>query len=332
MRDVGCSSLSQRIPLPGVGLSDGCDISHKVVHLVPLAKKRGLANVPFWYKMLMTAKAARELYLPGPGSAHWLPTGHPPGGLLYLGWGRRFYGRHPIPLRLHHGWTCMVVLSGQPEFLAAGRRHRARRGSLIVAGPDVPYGWTDQRAAASTHLVWTWVEPPAIRGRLTAHTCWMRTADNELLGEIEDLHRRTRREIQRSDDSSPTSLQALKTLIDASLARCDRGPARSGMRAQQRLQLAEQWMRRHLDIRAPAAALADYLGLSAMGLHRLFKEATGRSPGRAFLEIKMREAGRLLRGDSASVKETALALGYRHPGDFTRAYTRFHGHPPTRRS
>jgi AraC-like DNA-binding protein len=282
--------------------------------------------------MLMQTRAARELYLPGPGAPHWLPSGQPPGGLLYLGWGRRFYGRHPIPLRLHHGWTCMVVLSGQPEFLAARRRHRLRRGSVIVAGPDVPYGWTDQRAAASTHLVWTWAEAPVIGSRLTARTCWLRAADNDLLAEIEDLHRRTRREIQRADDFSPPSLQALKTLIDAALARCDRGSLDSGIRAQQRLQLAEQWMRRHLDIRAPAAALADYLGLSAMGLHRLFRESTGLSPGRAFLEIKMREAQRLLGREQTSVKETALALGYRHPGDFTRAYGRFYGQPPSQRA
>jgi len=279
--------------------------------------------------MLILMKPARELYLPGPGAPHWLPGGPPSEGLLYLGWGRRFYGRHPIPLRRHHGWTCMVVLSGQPDFLAADRRHGTRRGSLIVAGPDVPYGWADQRTAASTHLVWIWAEPPAIGGQLTTRTCWLRTADGDLLAEIEDLHLRTRREIQRSDDYSPSSLQALKTLLDAALARCNRGSRTSGARDHQRLQLAEQWMRRHLDIRAPAAALADYLGLSAMGLHRLFRQTTGVSPGRAFSEIRMREAHRLLRQAGHSVKETALTLGYRHPGDFTRAYTRFHGRPPS---
>lgn len=226
----------------------------------------------------------------------------------------------------------MVVLSGQPEFIAAQRRHRTRRGSVIVAGPDVPYGWADQRLAASTHLVWIWTEPPVIGKRLTARTCWLRTADDELLGEIEDVHRRTRHEIQRSDDYSPPSLQALKTLLDAALSRCDRESPDAGMRAQQRLQLAEQWMQQHLEIRAPAAALADYLGLSAMGLHRLFRESAGISPGRAFLEIKMREAKRLLKRTRISVKEAAFHLGYRHPGDFTRAYVRFHGEPPSRQS
>lgn len=274
-------------------------------------------------------KAARELYLPEPGSPHWVPRGEPPVGLLYLGWGRRFYGRHPIPLRLHHGWSCMVVLSGHPEFLADRRRHRTRRGTVIVAGPDVPYGWTDQRAAASTHLAWIWAESPAIGKRLTARTCWLRNADNELLAEIEEVHRKTRHEIQRSDDYSPPSLQALKTLLDAALARCDRISPDAGKRAQQRLRLAEQWMQQHLDIRAPAAALADYLGLSPMGLHRLFQQSAGISPGRAFLEIKMREAQRLLKHASLSIKETAFTLGYRHPGDFTRAYTRYHGCAPS---
>jgi transcriptional regulator GlxA family with amidase domain len=88
-------------------------------------------------------------------------------------------------------------------------------------------------------------------------------------------------------------------------------------------------MRRHLDIRSPATSLADYLGLSAMSLHRLFRQAAGLSPGQAFLELKMREAQRLLRCPGKSVKETSIELGYRHPGDFTRAYAKFHGHPPS---
>jgi AraC-like DNA-binding protein len=276
-------------------------------------------------------KTARELYLPAPGSAHWQPGGTPPGGLLYLGWGRRFFGRHPIPLRLHHGWTCMAVLSGQPVFLAANRRHVTRRGSIILAGPDVPYGWEDQRSAPSALVVWIWKEPPLLLEGLTARTCWLHMTDSDLLAEIEDLHRRTRHEIQRADDFSPEAIGALKVLFGTVLARCTRKARVAGTRDHQRLQLAEQWMRRHLDVRSPVAALADYLGLSAMGLHRLFRQAAGLSPGRAFLELKMREADHLLRRPGSSVKETALELGYRHPGDFTRAYTKFHGRPPSRR-
>jgi transcriptional regulator GlxA family with amidase domain len=159
----------------------------------------------------------------------------------------------------------------------------------------------------------------------------LRIAEDEQLAEIEDLHHRTRNEIQRSDDYSPEAIGALKILLETLLARCNGGSPSTVARDQHRLQLAEQWMRRHLDIRSPAAALADYLGLSAMGLHRLFRKAVNLSPGQAFLELKMREAQRLLRSPGKSVKETALELGYRHPGDFTRAYVKFHGYPPSQR-
>ena len=223
----------------------------------------------------------------------------------------------------------MVVLSGSPVFLAADQRHRTRRGSVIVAGPDVPYGWEDCRAAPSTHLVWSWAQPPSLRHRLTPRTCWLRVAESGLLAELEEIHVCTRREIQRSDDFSTEALAALNQILGATLSRCGQGPRASGAGDQQRLQLAEQWMQRHLDVRAPAAALADYLGLSAMGLHRLFRQSAGLSPGRAFLEIKMRAAEAKLRQPQASVKQVALEFGYRHPGDFTRAFAKFHGRPPT---
>ncbi len=275
-------------------------------------------------------KAAREFYLPEPGSPHWLPAARPPGGLIYLAWGRRFYGRYPIPLRLHHGWTYMVVLSGQPVFLAGDRRHRTVPGSLIVAGPDVPYGWTDRPKGSCSLIVWVWSEPPPVGSPPGKRTCWLRGTDAEGMAELDMLHRLTRREIQRPDSHSPATLSALKQLVDTAFARNDRAASGFEVRDTQRLQLAEQWMRRHLDVRAPLGGLADYLGVSAMGLQRLFRQATGRAPGRAFLELKMREADMLLRNGETPVKEVALTLGYRHPGDFTRAYAKCRGRPPSR--
>lgn len=223
----------------------------------------------------------------------------------------------------------MVVLSGHPAFLVGGHTRKTGPGSLIVAGPDVPYGWSDRPAAASTHLVWVWSQPPALGGNLDAKTCWLREADVEAAAGMQELHRRTRREIQQPDGHSHSALAAIKVLVDAALARCAHGRAPSEARDTQRLQLAEQWMRRHLDIRAPAGALADYLGLSAMGLQRLFRATAGISPGRAFLMLKMREARHRLRQPDMSVKAVALSLGYRHAGDFTRAYAKFYGHPPS---
>jgi hypothetical protein len=90
----------------------------------------------------------------------------------------------------------------------------------------------------------------------------MRAADTETLAQLENLHDLTRREVQRPDANSNRALPAIQHLLDVALERSGSGPARHEARESQRLQLAEQWMRRHLDVRAPAGALADYLGMS----------------------------------------------------------------------
>jgi len=275
-------------------------------------------------------KTARGLVLPGPGAPHWQPSGQPPGGLLYLGWGRRAYGRHPIPLRRHEGWTYMVVLSGHPLLLTSGRDRRVRPGDFIMAGPEVPYGWSDQAGGKCQLLVWIWSAPP-VAAAPRPETAWVfGHAGVDGVEDLQELHRRTRREIQQTDSRSPLVLEGVKVLLDAVFERAAARETNHEPRDIQRLQLAEQWMRRHLAARAPALALADYLGMSAMGLQRLFSRNAGRSPGRAFLELKMCEALVLLGRPGATVKNVAYELGYRHAGDFSRAFARWHGEPASR--
>jgi AraC-like DNA-binding protein len=86
-------------------------------------------------------------------------------------------------------------------------------------------------------------------------------------------------------------------------------------------------MESHLACRQPAVRIADYLGISPSTLHRLFKQQVGHSPDEHFQELKM-SVGKKRLTDGSPVKKVAYELGYRHPGDFTRAYTRYFGHPP----
>jgi AraC-like DNA-binding protein len=271
---------------------------------------------------------ARELFLPGPGAPHWLPAGKPPGGLHYLGWGRRRFGKRPIPQRLHYGWTYMAVMSGSPVLLTGSRRQSIEKGELVIAGPDYPYGWIDRPSSTSTLLVWEWSHPPFFQSTARKNACTFAKTDDVGLADIKDLHIRTRREIQQPDTMSPRLLQSLKDLVDVAFERATGADNDHALRDSQRLKLAEAWMRRHLDVRAPAEALADYLGVSAMTLQRLFRDGAGISPGQAFNEIKMNEAVVLLKQPGSSVKEVAFALGYRHPGDFTRAYKKRFGDTP----
>jgi AraC-like DNA-binding protein len=267
----------------------------------------------------------RGLVLPVPGAPHWQPPGPPPGGLLYLAWGRREYGRHPIPTRRHEGWTYMLVVSGHPVLLVGARERRVRPGDLIVAGPELPYGWTDRSGGKCELLVWIWSTSPDIGRRLSPSAGLFGRAGAEGTADLSGLHRRTRREIQQPDSRSPRVLDGLRVLLDAVFGRSIERETDRESGDTQRLQLAEQWMRRHLAARAPARALADYLGISPMGLQRLFRRSTGLSPGKAFGQLKMREAALLLGRRNATVKSVAFELGYRHAGDFSRAYAKWHG-------
>lgn len=222
----------------------------------------------------------------------------------------------------------MAVLAGRPSLLVGERSFPAARGTIVLAGPDVPYGWTDKTAASCSLLVWIWVEAPLSDMRLGDRTCWMREADAGTLEVLSELHKRTRREIQQPDAQSVRMLSALRGELDVTLSRVGTG-FDAGARKFHRLRLAEEWMRRHLEVRAPAAALADYLGVSAMGLQRLFQGAVGLSPGKAFLRLKMGEAVKMLQRPGVSIKEVALSLGYRHPGDFSRAFRQHHGFAPS---
>lgn len=274
----------------------------------------------------------REIISPAPGSPNWLPSGKPPGGLLYLGWGRRHYGRHPIPSRMHDGWTYTVITSGHPTLIAGNDRRRLAPGSLLVAGPDVPLGWEDKEKAVCSVLVWVWNTKPQWQSAANAspRLCWIRSTSGADLDDFAVLHQDTRREITLADSHTPDVLATIQRRLDAEFERAAGLATRAVSHDAQRLQLAHAWMRRHLDVRSPIAALADYLGISAMTLSRLFRRSIGRSPGDIYLAVKMQRAAELLADPNASVKKVALELGYRHTGDFSRAFNRFHGYSPNR--
>lgn len=280
----------------------------------------------------MNAPEKRGVALPPGGSPYWLPSGlqEASAPLLYLGWGRRRYGAHPVPARLHAGWTYTVIKEGSPVLHMGRRSLRVEAGSFVVVGPDARTGWSDAGDSQCEVLVWLWAGAPqfaSARG-LTPDGYWMRRASRELLEQADRWHEETRREIRRSDEHVHAACVAIQQLMDVVFARAEQAPVAADARDEQRVRLALEWMRQHIDGRASVRDLADYLGLSSMTLHRLFTRCNGAAPGKTFHRIKMEEATRRLQSTEESIKSIGLGLGYRNPGDFTRAFTRYFGCPP----
>lgn len=70
--------------------------------------------------------------------------------------------------------------------------------------------------------------------------------------------------------------------------------------------------------------------LSRFHFSRVFRDATGVSPGRFLSAVRIYQAKRLLASTSRSVTEISLAVGYNSLGSFTNRFTESVGASPTR--
>ncbi len=72
-------------------------------------------------------------------------------------------------------------------------------------------------------------------------------------------------------------------------------------------------------------AIARTIGLSRRHIERLFREETGRSPARFFLELRLERAHLLIVNSRMTVFDIAIACGFTSASHFSRAYQRRYG-------
>jgi AraC family transcriptional regulator of adaptative response / methylphosphotriester-DNA alkyltransferase methyltransferase len=76
------------------------------------------------------------------------------------------------------------------------------------------------------------------------------------------------------------------------------------------------------------AAIAHSIATSRRQLQRVFAEQ-GTSFRRELQRVRMGHAARLLRQEALPVAAVARAVGYRQAAQFSKAFRRHHGHPPS---
>ncbi len=76
------------------------------------------------------------------------------------------------------------------------------------------------------------------------------------------------------------------------------------------------------------AAVAHSIATSRRQLQRVFAEQ-GTSFRRELQGVRMSRAAELLREDALPVAAVARAVGYRQAAQFSKAFRRHHGHPPS---
>jgi AraC family transcriptional regulator len=149
---------------------------------------------------------------------------------------------------------------------------------------------------------------------------------NSLLGLLrEELMRR---------QASPLFVEAIAQAVALHLARSygvtDEEPHSSSPSLPgHKLRQITDWMAAHVAEDFNLAQLADQAGLSKFHFQRLFKAATGVSPSRYHINLRMEEARKLLRETRMSVIDVALEVGYTDPSHFARLFRRETGLSPS---
>ncbi len=92
----------------------------------------------------------------------------------------------------------------------------------------------------------------------------------------------------------------------------------------------EQYIEAHLDRPVQVAELARQLNMSESAYAHAYPRQAGESPYQTILRLKMAAARQLLLRHGLSVKETAARLGFASEFNFSRAFKRHEGMPPSR--
>jgi len=272
------------------------------------------------------------LYQPPAGRPRWANDNCPSGELQYLSWGWRNYGRHPIPISRHMGWTYQLVIGGQAVLNIGDKAHILKSGALAIIGPSCPNGWGGLAKTGRCRIFnWIWRDPPLFGSlRPEPEGFKILRTTGESARRVELLHGETRGEIRFSDEGAAHSLHALRIRLDVLLDRmCGRQKVRAS--PERKVKHALAWLEMHPEELRPVSALSDYLQVSPATLNRLFRNELGRNVREAAYATRMETAKTMLEKSDIPVKEVAFKLGYTHPNDFTRAYSRFWMRTPTQR-
>lgn len=93
----------------------------------------------------------------------------------------------------------------------------------------------------------------------------------------------------------------------------------------ERLAQAVRLMEKTIEQPLPVAAIAKRIGASSNTLETVFKKHVGMTPGRFYLNLRLKAANRMVQDSSLSLREIAVRSGFNSLSAFSRAYRQAFG-------
>lgn len=274
----------------------------------------------------MPGPADRVLVPPPADRPCWIGDAGCRGGLVYLGWGKRYYAKSPVPITAHPGWAYLAILRGRPTLTLPGSTMQLRPGSIFIVHPDCASGWADRVGACCEILSWIWHAPPHESLRLPAGSMRLGSAPFAVVERLRSLHEECRREVSQGDDASDAALQGIRLMLDAIYTRRTGAQSLEADESAGQLAIITNWLARNLAAHHPVPALAEYLSVSRATLYRIFTQHFSCAPAEHLSRLRMEAAKRLLVGERRSVKDVAVRLGFRSADELSRTFRARYGH------
>ena len=92
-------------------------------------------------------------------------------------------------------------------------------------------------------------------------------------------------------------------------------------RIEHAVRLMEKWIEQPM----PVAAIAKRVGISSNTMEALFKRHVGMTPGKFYLNLRLKSANRMVQDSDLSMREVAVRSGFNSLSAFSRAYSKGFG-------
>jgi AraC family transcriptional regulator len=217
--------------------------------------------------------------------------------------------------------------------------HRLRKGSFFLTSGGAPYEcrWKALAPEPFQSLA-VFLALPLLQRALEevfgadAEHARLRDVSAFTDATLDGLMERLREELTQPK-ASALFVQGIAQAVAIHLARnyteIDGGRSGSSSLPAFKLRQITDWMAAHFAEDINLDQLAEQAGLSKFHFHRLFKSATGVSPARYQMRLRMDAARRLLRETKQSIVAVALEVGYANPSHFTQQFRRETGLAPS---
>ncbi|MBQ8320821.1 MAG: helix-turn-helix transcriptional regulator [Clostridia bacterium] len=216
-------------------------------------------------------------------------------------------------------WAIILKYEGETEYFSDGKIYRSNIDNIAILPKGSSYNW---RCTEEGH--YSVVE---FDGELTYDKILTVPIKNgeKLLDDMKKM------ELKSAYKSDFYEIETLKDVYSLLFSIIQSAPRRyTPTEKQKKIAPVLDYIAKNYDKKIKNEELARLTGYSTVYFRQLFTEVIGRSPIDYIQSVRIAKAKEMLKSDHTGITDIALSLGYQSIYDFSRAFKKHTGVPPTK--